>query len=79
MDTEWAQKLTKERIMKHIQGGVRKAYEAFLAHDRILSMNKSHTRHWQINKAYRLLQPKAEIVLPREIHQIVTTIKLNED
>jgi len=76
MNTEWTQKSMKERVMKHIQGDVRKAYEAFLAHDRILLMNKSHKRHWQINKAYRLSQPKAEIILPHEIHQTVTTIKL---
>lgn len=76
---EWAQKLTKERVIKHIQDDVRKAYEAFLAQQAILSMNKSHKRYWQINKAYRLSQPKAEIVLPHEIHQIVTTIKLNDD
>lgn len=76
MDTEWAQKLTKERVIKHIQDGVRKAYEALLAQQAIFSMNKSHTRHWQINKAYKLSQPKVEIILPCEIHQIATTIKL---
>jgi poly-beta-hydroxyalkanoate depolymerase len=76
MNTEWAQKSMKVRVMKHIQGDVRKAYKAFLAHDRILSMNKSHKRYWQINKAYRLSQLKVEIVLPCEIHQIATTIEL---
>ena len=74
---EWAQELAKERVIKHIQYGIEKAYKAFLAQQAILSMNKSHRRYWQINKAYRLSQLKAEIVLPHEIHQIVTTIKLS--
>lgn len=65
-----------EQVIKSIEAGMAKAYEAFLAHNRILSMNKSHKRYWQINKACRLLQPKAKIVLPHEIHQTVTTIKL---
>jgi len=77
MAGEWAQELAKERVIKHIQDGIEKAYKAFLAQQAILLMNKSHTRYWQINKAYKLSQPKAEIVLPHEIHQIVTTIKLS--
>lgn len=62
-----------EQVAERINKDIAKAYEAFSAHDRILSMNKSHKRYWQINKAYRLLQSKAEIVLPHEIHQIMTT------
>ncbi len=31
MNTKWAQKLTREQIIKHIQDGMRKAYEALLA------------------------------------------------
>lgn len=77
MAGEWAQKLTKEQVIKHIQDGIKKAHKAFLAQQAILSMNKSHRRHWQINKAYRLLQPKAEIVLPHKIHQTVVTTKLS--
>ena len=65
-----------EQVVESINAGIAKAHEVILAHDRILSMNKSHKRYWQINKAYRLLQSKAEIVLPHEIHQIMTIIKL---
>ena len=66
-----------EQVIESINADIAKAYEAFLAHGRILSMNKSHKRYWQINKAYRLLRPKAEIVLPHEIHQTIMTIKLS--
>lgn len=65
-----------EQIIERINAEIIKAYEAFSVHDRILSMNKSHRRYWKINRAYRLSQLKAEIILPCEIHQIATTIKL---
>jgi len=76
MAGEWAQELTKERVIKHIQDGIKKAYEAFLAQQAIFSMNKSHRRRRQLAKAYKLLCPTVEIWLPCEIHSIETTIKL---
>ncbi len=77
MNTEWAQKLIKERVIKHIQDDIKKAYEAFLAQQAILSMNKAHRRRRQIAKAYKLLCSTVEIWLPCKIQQTITTIKLS--
>jgi len=74
---EWAQKLTKEQVIKHIQDGIKKAHKAFLAQQAIRSMNKSHRRRRQIAKAYKLICPTVEIWLPCKIHQVATTIKLS--
>ena len=63
-------------VFESIQDVIGKAYEARLAHDRILSMNKSHKRYWQLEKARKLVWPTAEVLLPREIHQTMKTINL---
>ncbi len=68
MAGEWAQKLTTERVIKHIQDGIKKAHKAFLAQQAILSMNKSHRRRRQIAKAYKLIYPMATINLTRKSH-----------
>lgn len=74
---EWAQELTRERVIKHIQDGIKKAHKAFLAQQAILLMNKSHRRRRQIAKAYKLICPTVEIWLPCKIQQTITTIKLS--
>lgn len=70
MAGEEKQTAIQKRMFKSIQNAVEKAYEAHLAHDRILSMNKSHKRYWQLEKARRLVWPTAEIWQPRKMRQI---------
>lgn len=79
MAGEWAQKPTTERVVKHIQDGIKKAHKAFLAQQAIRSMNKSHRRRRQIAKAYKLLCPTVEIWLPYKIQQTITTIELKRN